>query len=323
MIVVTGTKRSGTSMWMQLMNAAGIPVIGEKFMRNWETTIRDANPHGFYESPLRRGLYYRTNPDPRSGMYLTERDMRGQALKVFIPGLVRTERAYIERVVATMRNWREYGASLSRLHEMESESRRATGKERSAERVRMPPVLEWWRENYMLMRDVAIRQYPVFMVSYDNVVSNPSEILPRVFTWLGAGDGAAAIAHVDADVRTQRAATIDAPEDVEPEIAEVFDEFYGRIHEGVAIDAPFIERLNATDEALQERIAQAMAHVRVDALARRREQRKLRRERAAIDEGSHEEGLDADEPLMGEAKHSRVDEESSSHEHGLDGDEDV
>ena len=60
MLIVTGTKRSGTSMWMQILIAAPA---------NWGNTIRDANPSGFYESLLRQGIYWRTNPHPRTGAY--------------------------------------------------------------------------------------------------------------------------------------------------------------------------------------------------------------------------------------------------------------
>ena len=70
MIIVTGTKRSGTSMWMQVMVAAGLPVIGEKFPRDWGEVFREANPGGFYESELMTGIYWETNPHPQTGAYL-------------------------------------------------------------------------------------------------------------------------------------------------------------------------------------------------------------------------------------------------------------
>ena len=54
MMIVTGTKRSGTSMWMQILIGAGYPIIGEAFPMRWEHTIKAANPEGFYESHLRR-----------------------------------------------------------------------------------------------------------------------------------------------------------------------------------------------------------------------------------------------------------------------------
>src|SRR5688500_18403904 len=112
MIIVTGTKRSGTSMWMQILRAAGFPTLGEAFPRDWARTIRQANPEGFYESPLRTGIYYATNPNPRTGAYLFPQSTRRTAVKVFVPGLVRSDMAFVDRVIATMRNPREYVHSL-------------------------------------------------------------------------------------------------------------------------------------------------------------------------------------------------------------------
>ena len=103
MIVVTGAKRSGTSMWMQILVAGGYPYIGTAFPANWGEAIRDANPRGFYESKLSAGVYFRTNPDPQSGVYLHAEDSRTHALKIFAPGVVRSDIAFLDRVIVTMR----------------------------------------------------------------------------------------------------------------------------------------------------------------------------------------------------------------------------
>ena len=92
MVVVTGTKRSGTSLWMRMLIEAGLPSIGEAFPTVWGDSIRDANPHGFFESRLRRGIWFATNPDPRTGAYLHAGPTRLHAVKVFVPGVIRTER---------------------------------------------------------------------------------------------------------------------------------------------------------------------------------------------------------------------------------------
>ena len=42
MIFVSGTKRSGTSMWMQVFAAGGYHVLGKAFPRSWEKTLKDA-----------------------------------------------------------------------------------------------------------------------------------------------------------------------------------------------------------------------------------------------------------------------------------------
>ncbi len=75
MIVVTGTKRSGTSMWMQILVNGGFPYIGEAFPRDWGSKIRDANPEGFYESALAGGVWWRTNPSPRTGAWQITRQL--------------------------------------------------------------------------------------------------------------------------------------------------------------------------------------------------------------------------------------------------------
>ena len=119
MIVVTGTKRAGTSMWMQILVAAGFPHVGTPFPGNWGESIRDANPAGFYESLLRQGVFHATNPDPRTGRFVRPSQVERHVVKVFVPGLVRTDFGYIGRVLATMRPWREYVASLRRLFAIE------------------------------------------------------------------------------------------------------------------------------------------------------------------------------------------------------------
>ena len=52
MILVTGTKRSGTSMWMQILIAAGFTNFGSAFPANWGESIKEANSKGFFESKL-------------------------------------------------------------------------------------------------------------------------------------------------------------------------------------------------------------------------------------------------------------------------------
>ncbi|MEZ4287727.1 MAG: hypothetical protein R3A47_06190 [Polyangiales bacterium] len=81
MIIITGTKRSGTSMWMQLMKAAGFAPIGTAFPKKWESTIKDANKKGFYESKFRDGIFFATNPDPKTGMYVSPQASKTRRLK--------------------------------------------------------------------------------------------------------------------------------------------------------------------------------------------------------------------------------------------------
>jgi hypothetical protein len=266
MIIVTGTKRSGTSMWMQVLQAGGLQLVGEAFPKKWDQTIRDANPHGFYESPLRRGINFTTNPHPKTGAYLPPGLTRDVAVKVFIPGLVRSDLAYIHRVIASMRPWREYVRSLDRLYAMEHESlEKKSGRTRQAP-VRVPPMLEWWHENHSLIRDVVVRQYKAHFVSYDAVLRDPEKVIREVFGWIAVGDADQALAAVKPETRTQKVQE-HLPD--EPPEAEVFDDLYALVDSGKPLTGSFIEKLNETAAALHEQVTAAQAAARKDAMQRR------------------------------------------------------
>jgi hypothetical protein len=245
-LIVTGTKRSGTSLWMQILIAAGFPAFGEAFPGEWQTTLAKANRDGFYESLLREGVYYATNPHPRTGDYFFPEQVQWHAVKVFVPGLVRTDRAFIGRVVATVREWREHEASLLRLRDIESAQR--DDRARAEHPPELLPPLEWWSDNFALVRDIAVRRYPVHVQSYDGLISDPEAVIGRVLTWLGKGEIERAAARVRPERRTFERIESNT---VEPEIATVFDELYDAIHSGSSLSPDFLEKLNETNEALK------------------------------------------------------------------------
>ena len=277
MIIVTGTKRSGTSMWMQLLKAAGFPPIGDAFPRNWETTLKDANPGGFWESELRRGIFYQTNPDPKTGTYLFPEQTERHAVKVFIPGLLKTDRAFIGRVVATIRPWRQYLSSVNRLYAMEREAQEAARKDAShppPPPVFMSPIIEWWVENFSLFSDIVTRRYPFYMVAYDSVLDAPEETLRSVFGWLGDGDAEAAIQQVEPELRTQKQETQaevrDEEDSLGPEVVEVFDALYDLVLKQTPLEQAFVDRLNQANVALGPRIEEAVKTVAAARLERKR-----------------------------------------------------
>jgi hypothetical protein len=266
MVIVTGTKRSGTSLWMQILIAAGIPHFGEAFPRDWETTLKEANKEGFYESMLRAGIYYATNPHPKTGAYFFPEQVEGHCVKVFIPGLVRTDRAYIGHVIATVREWREHEASLLRLNAMEDADRASAGGDETAPPERMPPALEWWAENFSLVRDISIRRYPVHAQSYDGLLRDPERVIRETIAWVGRGDAGRALAQPKPERRNfQRPASNSVPS----EAAEVFDELYALIDQQKELAQSFLLKLNETNERLMPMLEENTRRVMAD-VARRR-----------------------------------------------------
>lgn len=264
MYLVSGTKRSGTSMWMQILAAAGVPVLGKAFPRNWgESSLREANPDGFYESILRQGIYFRTNPHPKTGEYFMPDQVSGYAVKVFVPGVVRTERAYVDLVIANVREWREYEASINRLYALEDRDRIEKFPE-SETPFRFPPAMEWWMENFALVRDISLRRYAYQLQTYDQVVAEPRKTLTEVLSRLDNDelDIDKAVAAVKPENRTQdteqealESEAVDAP------LAEVFDELYTVVKERRPLSGAFLGTINATNKALLPRLTELQTKV--------------------------------------------------------------
>lgn len=254
MIVVTGTKRSGTSMWMHVLIAAGLPYIGERFPRGWGELLREANPDGFFESELMIGVNYRTNPHPLTGAYLAPQRTREHAVKIFIPGLVRSDVAFLDRCIATVRGWREYVASIRRV---------------GVEDAALPPALEWWCSNFALIRDLAIRGYPVHVQSYDSFLADPERVTAEVLAWIGRGDPAAAARIVRPEPRQAPFAGPDSAlaDGLDARYLEVFDELYATIDAGRPLSASFIDRLNTVDRELRPQVREYQATVEAEKVA--------------------------------------------------------
>jgi hypothetical protein len=262
MIVVSGTKRSGTSMWMQTLAAAGVPILGAAFPRGWDRTIREANPDGFFELILREGIYFRTNPHPITGDYFLPDSVEGYAVKIFVPGVIRTERAYIGHLVANVREWREYEASIRRLYALELAAERERRPDAEQPEY-FPPAYEWWMENFALVRDISLRRYPARLQAYDRVLAEPERAVREVLAWIGAGDVEAAVAAIKPERRTQHRPPSDS---VDPALAQVFDDLYAAVADGQGFSKALLATLNATNQRLlpelletQRRVLQAHA----------------------------------------------------------------
>lgn len=256
MFLVSGTKRSGTSMWMQAFVAAGVPVIGNAFPKKWgEGALRDANPDGFYESIYRDGIFFGTNPHPESGTYLRADATADQVVKVFIPGIVRTELAFLGGVVANVRRWRDYEASVSRLWTLEDQQRQVDAPNEPTP-MRVPGALEWWAENFSLLRDHHQRGYPLLVQTYEQVLADPERYVHRALQAYAASSGrpcdiGAATAAVKPSSRTQH---VDSSDGVEPRFARVFDDFYDAIERGIVIDGALLRMLVETNRELYPRV---------------------------------------------------------------------
>jgi hypothetical protein len=235
MIVVTGTRRSGTSVWMQILDKGGFRILGDAFPAKWRDLVEAANPRGFYESTLVQGINYKTNPDPKSGVWLPPDKVSHVAVKIFADGLVKTDFAYIDRVVFTIRRWQDCEASQQRLDEIKSKHPEIDGFDINVHRAaRLPKGYLWWKANFSLVKDMRTRGYPVAAVSYEALLADPEKIVDSVFRWFGAGDAIAAASAVEKSLQTQSQVEY---ADIDHHLGDVFDELYDTLDRNKKITA--------------------------------------------------------------------------------------
>lgn len=242
-------------MWMQVLEAAGLPTIGEAFPLDWEQALGSLNRGGFYESTLRDGINFTSNPSPSSGVYLHPHETRCDVIKVFAEGVVQSDFAFLDRVLVSVRPWRAYAASIERLWAVEDEARDRDPRDCPP---RLHGALEWWRANYGLIRDVAMRRYAVHFQSWPATLRAPHEVVPSVLQWLSSAlpDDApplnveAAVAVVDAG----RASCADPPSvecDLPTDALASMDLLFEALDQGQGLSAELVARLNDTHEQLE------------------------------------------------------------------------
>ncbi len=253
---------------MQILKAGGVQTIGKDFSSIWKDTIYSANKRGFYESLFRRGIYYRTNPSPHSGAWIPPDTSQHLGVKVFVPGVLRSDVAYLHRVIATVRPYRKYVGSIRRLFELERQGLIEQGKPARVEAT-LDPVLEWWLENFLLIRDISLRAYPARLISYESTLHDPQSVCAQIFDWLELGDDEAAARAVHPEDQTQTSIT---ESNISHRHEEVFDEYHHRIKTGSGFERTFLSKMNDVHRELLPEIEDGLDRI----AAERRKQRSER-----------------------------------------------
>ena len=258
---------------MQILINAGFPFIGKDFIGTWKDSIAEANSEGFYESSLRTGINFTTNPNPGSGTYLHPHTTTNYAAKVFVPGLVRTDFAFIHRVVATVRRWDEYCVSFERLMAMEADfmsrlpERPGEPPPRAMAIISRPnvhPALMWWKYNFNLVSDTLTRRYPIQVVTYGRLLEAPEEVLPPILKWcdnvlptdlfehqpVPGLNIEKAVGCVNPDLRTQVQPIVD-DHGLPQEAIRAFDDLYDCFHsQGASLSRTLRDHLNQVQSLL-------------------------------------------------------------------------
>ena len=186
-IVVSGLPRSGTSMMMQLLGAAGIPLL-----HDMERPADADNPNGYYELEKTRSL--KTGSAFLSGS-------EGKAVKVISLLLydLPPDRQY--KVIFMLRD-------MAEILDSQSAMLIRTGKDDGLDRKHLADSYEVHLRHVRAWLQTQ-KNFKVFYCSYNGLLSRPDGIFAELNAFLGVGlDMRKAVSTIDPALYRQRASKL-------------------------------------------------------------------------------------------------------------------
>jgi hypothetical protein len=184
-VVVSGLPRSGTSMMMKMLEAAGLPIMTDAVRKADED-----NPKGYYEYERVKDL----EKDPDKSWV---RNSRGKVLKVISFLLKELPPDNFYRVIFLQRDLDEVIASQKKMLDRR-------GEETRTEDERMKDIYR----NHLIQVKILIPGKPNFElleVKYKEVLDNPRHQAQRINEFLGGGlDTQAMVSAVDKQLYRNR-----------------------------------------------------------------------------------------------------------------------
>lgn len=184
-VVVSGLPRSGTSLMMMMLDAAGIPP-----MQDYVRTADDDNPKGYYE-------YERVKKMPE-GDTAWVKDARGKSVKVITALLEHLPSKFKYNVIVMRREMDEILASQKKMLERRGEDPEKVSDAEMAQlfNKHFDKVIAWVKKQKHLR---------YIEVSYNDLLEDPEEEIEKVNQFLGGHlDTAAMLAMIDPKLYRQR-----------------------------------------------------------------------------------------------------------------------
>lgn len=169
-IVVTGLPRSGTSLMMQILDRAGIPILQDG---KRESDI--SNPKGYYELEAVKGIV-------QDNSFLDGAE--GEAVKIVAPLPLHMNTSNNYRVIFMRRD----------LEEILQSQEKMLNKDQTSEREKFRTIYEFHlKKTYRFFQENNI---PYLDVSYNELMGNPTETLKTAVDFLNVDADPAVLAGV-------------------------------------------------------------------------------------------------------------------------------
>jgi hypothetical protein len=237
MIIVTGTKRSGTSLMMQLLEKAGNPILGEKFPESWMAENKFKNPEGFYEDMSLVG-----NGANNASTTYTPDQLKYHGVKIFPEGLISSDIGYIDKVIYMVRDWKEQVESWKQLSSVNYRGKRKQW---------YPDGYEWFYLNNKVLNDYYKRKYSLLVVSHKDLLNSPENVCNNIRGFLGYGRWDIAAKQVKKKLHTVK------KDEVKVNVDKMTESFFDSFYQGVSsgeITEELKKMINVFHEKIEKEI---------------------------------------------------------------------
>lgn len=251
MIIVTGAKRSGTSMMMQMAEEAGFHCQGEKYPKAWAdrgAKVQDYNPDGFYEV-----LGIVDNGANNLNMMHPPKSVEHDFIKIFSSGLPRTDGAYLEKVVLCIRDWRDQVRSwkaLKAANTLLKPKKEVKVSDINEHKNKYPDGYEWFYDYYQIVKDLVKRRYPLVVVDHDDLIDNTKKEVESLKAFFRVGRWDLAGKKVRKDLR-EKLDGIDLV--VSDELSAMLDSIYEGIKSG-QINQQLLNQMDAVEKIMAPKV---------------------------------------------------------------------
>jgi len=183
-VVVSGLPRSGTSMMMQMMAAAGVPIVTDE-----ERAADENNPKGYFEAESIKALPRRNDWVPASA---------GRCMKVVAPLVPYLPQGPRYRVIFMQRAIEEVLGSQDRMLER---------LDRSGAQLERESLAEIYAQQVQFALDVLeLHGAEVLRIDHADAIDDPAAVAAKVAAFLGGDrDARAMAAVVDPSLHRERA----------------------------------------------------------------------------------------------------------------------
>lgn len=222
MIIVSGLRRTGTSLMMNILKEAGFDAYAALFSHEtWESKLKELNPNGFFESAFRDSG---VNPIQ---MEFSPKEVEYTAIKVFASAIPRCDGEYITKQIIMLRDFSEVYKSQERMKELDEK------KELDSKEDIFEPGETYLLDYYCVLRDIVKRNKPTLFIDYYDVMQKKDEVLGTLRRFIGCGRFDLAYNLIDDKLYRNRKEKINI---LQTDLTKYLDLFYNQMKNGTIFE---------------------------------------------------------------------------------------